>query len=247
MFTKTHAKYIQSLHHKKFRDEFGVFFAEGPRAVGDLLQAANLHCTLLIATADWLLAHANLIKKIPEVLEVQPHELQKASALQQAHQVLAVFNKKTTDADIPAATGNLTLLLDGLQDPGNMGTIIRTADWFGVQQIVCTPDCADQYNPKVVQGTMGSLARIQLYYSDAAEWLQNRGEVNVYATMLDGIPLQKVAPFKSGIIILGNEGRGISAELLQLANKKITIPRRGGAESLNAGVAMGIVLAHITV
>jgi RNA methyltransferase, TrmH family len=246
MFTKTHAKYIQSLHHKKFRDEYGVFFAEGPKLVPELIAGKFSPCTMLAATAGWLAEHASWLKKqaIDEVLELKDFELEKISALSQPNKVLAVFEKLETDENFNPA-GKITIILDALQDPGNMGTIIRIADWFGIPNIICSLNCADRYNPKVVQGTMGSIGRVNLVYTDVEAWLAAHKKLPVFATALDGVPLQKVQKIKEGIIIIGNESKGIGEQLMQLATKKITIPRKGQAESLNAAVALGVVLAQL--
>jgi RNA methyltransferase, TrmH family len=246
MFTKSHAKYIQSLHHKKFRDEYEVFFAEGPKLVPELVEGGFFPCKLLAATAEWLNTNAAWLKKqaIADVLEVKDFELEKISALNQPNQVLAVFTKQQADAGFNPA-GKITIVLDGLQDPGNMGTIIRIADWFGVPNIVCTPNCADPYNPKVVQATMGSLGRANMVYTDAVSWLSNHPQLPVYAAALEGMPLQNCSRIKEGVIIIGNESKGIGEALLQLATQKITIAKKGQAESLNAAVALGIVLAQL--
>ncbi len=246
MFTKTHAKYIQSLHHKKFRDEYRVFFAEGPKLVPELIDGRFSPCTLLLATAEWLAEHDSWLKKqvIDEVVELKDFELDKISALSQPNKVLAVFEKLETDEDFNPA-GNITILLDGLQDPGNMGTIIRIADWFGIPNIVCSTNCADRYNPKVVQATMGSIGRVNMVYTGLVDWLSAQKGLPVYAAALDGVPLQKIPKVKEGIIIIGNESKGIGEPLMQMATKKITIPRKGQAESLNAAVALGVVLAQL--
>lgn len=244
MINKTHTKYIQSLHHKKFRDEYGVFIAEGPKVVLDLLDSREFVCKQLIALESWLQQNENTLAAYSgtEVFAVKDFELEKISLLTTAHSVLAVFEQKqaTAPADI---TKKLTLVLDNIQDPGNMGTIIRTADWFGVHDIVCSLGCADRYNPKVVQSTMGSLARVNVYYTDLPEWLQQNTTVKKYAAALDGKNINTLKNITEGIIIIGNEGRGISEPVMQLVNEKITIPKIGEAESLNAAVATGIILA----
>jgi RNA methyltransferase, TrmH family len=246
MFTKTHAKYIQSLHDKKHRDAEGVFFAEGPKVVAELLQGNKFACTLLAATAAWLQQNQDWLRglAIGQVLEVKDFELEKISALSQPNQVLAVLVQRKPSTDFNTS-GQLTILLDGLQDPGNLGTILRTADWFGVSNIVCTPNCADVYNPKVVQSTMGSLGRVNVVYTDALAWL-DRQKAPLYAAALDGTALGQVGRVKEGILVIGNESKGVSPAILQRAQHTITIPRspRGQAESLNAAVALGIVLAQ---
>ena len=158
--------------------------------------------------------------------------------------VLAVFEKRDENTDIQTA-GKITLVLDTIQDPGNLGTIIRIADWFGVTDIICSEGCADMYNPKVVQSTMGSLGRVNIVYTDLANWLKENKQVNIYSATLKGKDIATLGKLKEGILIIGNEANGISDEVMQLVNEKITIPKIGKAESLNAAVATGIILALI--
>ena len=142
-------------------------------------------------------------------------------------------------------TGKITLVLDTIQDPGNLGTIIRTADWFGIENIICSPACADMYNPKVVQSTMGSLARVNIFYTNLEEWLQKNKKIKKYATALNGKNISELKNVKEAIIIIGNEGKGISDAVMDLVEEKITIPKIGEAESLNAAVATGIILSSV--
>lgn len=136
-------------------------------------------------------------------------------------------------------------MVDDLQDPGNMGTIIRIADWFGIDQIVCSKNSVEYYNPKVVQSTMGSLARVNIFYTDLISFIQNNKEIPLYAAALKGESVFEMGRIEEGIIVIGNESKGIHAELLKLSTHKITIPRFGHAESLNAAVAAGIILSHL--
>ncbi len=245
MLSKSYAKYIQSLHHKKFRDETGLFFAEGPKLVGDLLADKKFHCRSLLATADWQ-AHAVGWGGVAadEWIAVSAAELDKISALTTPNQVLAVFEQAAADGDF-SPRGGLTLLLDGVQDPGNMGSILRTADWFGVCNVVCTPTCADAYAPKVVQGSMGSIARLNMVYTDALNWLAGHDGLPVYGAVLDGADVTTIGKIPEGILVAGSEGRGISAALLEQVSHKVTIPGKGGAESLNVAVAVGVILSHL--
>ena len=244
MLNKTHTKYIQSLHHKKFRDELGEFIAEGPKVVLELLDSREFVCIYIVAIESWVEANEKLLQKYPgpQVFAVKDFELEKISLLTTANNVLAVFKKKATAAFFPE--NKITLVLDGIQDPGNFGTIIRTADWFGIENIVCSPASADMYNPKVVQSTMGSLSRINIVYTKIEELLQQTG-INKYAAALHGTPVNDCKKLTEAVIIIGNEGKGISQAVMQLANEKITIPRIGEAESLNAAVATGIILAQV--
>ncbi len=246
MISKTHTKYIQSLQHKKFRDEYGEFIAEGPKVVTELLACGKFNCRELYAVNTWLDAHAALPKKYTATtfIEIKEFELEKISAMATPNNVLAVFEKRKQHADI-RFEGKITLLLDTIQDPGNFGTIIRNADWFGIESVICSRDCADMYNPKVVQSTMGSLGRVNILYDNPGEWIQKNSAVKIYAATLHGTAVSRLKGIREGIIIIGNEARGISEELMQLVNEKITIPKKGEAESLNAAVASGIILSHI--
>ena len=240
MISKSQVKYIQSLGQKKHRDEEQVFVAEGPRLVTDLLQSINVVVTQLYASRDWLEANEEFLKDI-NTNAVLDRELESISQLKTPNKVVAVV--KRFEQKEPMPQGTISLLLNTIQDPGNLGTIIRIADWFGVNQIVCSKDSADMYNPKVVQATMGSIARVNVYYTDLHAWLEKHAEVRVYATMLEGKDVTKMSTIKEGIIMIGNEAMGIDEHLLEFANEKITIPKKGKADSLNAAVATGIVLA----
>jgi TrmH family RNA methyltransferase len=137
-------------------------------------------------------------------------------------------------------------VLDTIQDPGNLGTIIRIADWFGIGQIICSNDCADVYNPKVVQATMGSIGRVKVFYADLEEWLYKQKNIPIYATALEGKDITKMPVIREGMIVIGNESNGIHEGILALTNERITIPGKGKAESLNAAVATGIILSHLS-
>ena len=245
MLSKSDTKYIQSLHLKKYRDASHNFIAEGSKVVLDLLQCNLLACQHIFGLEEWLHANEPFVRKYySEPLQVVlPHELEKISALHTPNQVLAVFEKP---APAPVMLkGHISLVLDDIQDPGNMGTIIRIADWFGVTNIICSLHSADVYNPKVVQSTMGSLGRVNIIYANLSEWLAQNNGIPVYAAALDGKNLTQEKRIQEGILIIGNESKGISEALLQMASQKITIPRTGAAESLNAAVATGIILSHL--
>ena len=242
MLVKSQVKYIQSLGQKRQRDEDGVFVAEGPRLVADLL-AAPAQFVEIFATPAWLSEHATLISGL-QLHEVDDADLERLSQLATPNQVVAVVRKFVQPAAIEVKQ-RLVLALDALQDPGNLGTIIRTADWFGIDQIVCGHECADMYNPKVVQATMGSIARVKVIYTGLEEWLSSGEQLKVYATALEGRDIRKIGKIDEGIIVIGNEAKGISPAVISLAQERITIPRRGQAESLNAAVATGIILSYI--
>ncbi len=242
MLVKSQVKYIQSLGQKKSRDESGAFIAEGPKIVSELLQEIPGQVQQVLGLKEWLTDHAKLLNGI-EAIEISPAELEKISHLQTPNQVLAVLRKFEQVSAINLK-GKLVLALDTIQDPGNLGTIIRIADWFGIEHIICDHDSADQYNPKVVQATMGSIARVKLLYTDLAGWLTEQ-KTTIYAAALEGENITTMQKPVEGIIVIGNESKGISPDILQLVTKKITIPQKGKAESLNAAVATGIILSHL--
>jgi TrmH family RNA methyltransferase len=244
MLSKSHAKYIQSLHHKKFRDIENGFIAEGGKVVMELLLSKKIRCREIYGMQEWLNSNEGLIRKyFTGPLEVvQDHELEKISALATPHQVLAVFEKAGSRPVSPS--GKISLVLDNIQDPGNLGTIIRIADWFGIKDIICSEHTADIYNPKVVQSTMGSLGRVNVLYTELGGWIQQNRQVKIYAAALNGKNVKEIK-LKEGLLLIGNEAKGINEALLEIADEKITIPRLGDAESLNAAVATGIILSHI--
>ena len=246
MLSKTHTKYIQSLQHKKLRDETGLFIAEGPKVVMDLLNSRKFVCKEIFALNNWLQEHSKQFSLLRDtvITGVEDFELQKISSLSTAHAVVAVFEKRKPVYKIETAL-KITLLLDTIQDPGNLGTIIRIADWFGIENIVCSVGCADMYNAKVVQSTMGSLGRVNVIYTDLTGWLDENKKIKIYSASLEGKDMKAIGKLKEGILIIGNEANGVSEEVMKLVNEKINIPRIGEAESLNAAVATGIILSHI--
>lgn len=247
MITRSEAKYIQSLGHKKFRDEEKLFVAEGPKIVAELADSMNSSIKTIYATKEWWQQQDALRARLPQeaAIEVTPAELERISFLTTPHQVLGIFRQRIAPSAM-SFHSRVSLMLDGLQDPGNMGTIIRIADWFGVQQVIASKESADVYNPKVVQASMGSIARVHVLYEDLPAFLKNHAAIPVYAAALEGQPLASVGKLKEGIILIGNESKGVSEDLLKIAQHKITIPRIGEAESLNAAVATGIILSVVS-
>ena len=243
MLVKQKIKYIQTLGQKKFREKEGLFIAEGPKLVNELLEADTIAVKEVYALNEWVynnpLLPANII-----LTEISEQELEKISQLTTPNQVVAIVQQFDT-GNIITAKDQITLALDTVQDPGNLGTIVRIADWFGIKQIVCSLDSADMYNPKVVQSTMGSIARVKIIYTDLNEWLGTQENIPIYAASLQGENIASIKKINEGIIIIGNESRGISEEIMKLATIRITIPAKGKAESLNAAVATGIILSHI--
>lgn len=249
MATKTQIQFVRSLQSRKLRDERGLFVAEGPKVVDELLEAPGVQVQDVFATPRWAETSGERVRRTGGTLvEVDDQTLHRMSSLTTAHGVIAVFSRPRFEPwDESRWSRAFTLVLDGIQDPGNLGTIIRCADWFAVENVVCSSACADAYNAKVVQATMGSITRVRVSYeSDLPGFLQNvRGEAAVFAAALGGDNLYEIAPPEAGFVIIGNESRGISDDLLAMTDRLITIPRLGKAESLNAGVATGIVLSHL--
>ena len=241
MLVKSQIKYIQSLGHKKYRDEEKCFIAEGPKIVTELLSSTNIRVRQVFATGEFI---HEINNKNTEVIEVTEEELARISQLKTPNKVIAIAEQPAFYGEI-SVRGKVSLVLDTIQDPGNMGTIIRTADWFGVDQVICSEDCADVYNPKVIQATMGSIARVNVFYTDIASWLPKQG-VTIYAAMLDGEKVNTMEKITEGIILIGNESRGIDKALTGLNTHHITISKKGNAESLNAAVATGIILSFLT-
>ena len=244
MISKNKIKYIRSLELKKNRNKEGKFVAEGFKVVDDLL--ALQPADLIVATQEWL--HGKHLAAQTEVIEVTEEELKKVSFLQHPQQVLAVF-RQAQDGDFSINTQELSLVLDGVQDPGNLGTIIRIADWFGITHIYCSQDTADVYNPKVVQATMGSIARVKVEYGNLLALVESLpADVPVYGTLLDGDNIYQQQLENRGLIVMGNEGKGISPALAKKVNRRLLIPNfpegRATADSLNVAIATAITCSE---
>ena len=263
MLSKGQQKRIRQLGMKKFRMAEGLFVAEGPKVVGDLLRAGFV-AEDIYATPDSTLPTPDSSLLPPDSSPLScpllpaPHhslahyhlttddDLAKASFLQHPQGIIGIF-RIPAQQDIIIPENDLTLMLDGIQDPGNLGTIIRIADWFGIRQVICSPDTADAYSPKVVQATMGSIARVTLAYQPLQPLLESLPtNFPVYGTLLDGNNIYRQQLTNHGIIIMGNEGNGISAPIRQLITHRILIPSFGnaGAESLNVAVATAITCSE---
>lgn len=240
MLSKSTIKYIQSLQHKKFRDEHKAFIAEGPKVVGELLASGSFRCRKIFATEEWIDQATPALHEEYDnlIFPVEHFELEKIANLSTPNQVVAEFEKK--EFAITDYRNRITFVLDDIQDPGNLGTIIRTADWFGIPQILCSENTVDLYNNKVVQSTMASLGRVAVAYANLAELLLKK-PVPCFAATTEGKNVSEVRALKEGMIVIGNESKGISKQILSLADEQISIPRAGLAESLNAAVAASII------
>lgn len=239
MLSKNDVKDIQSLCHKKHRDEAQLFVAEGPKLAEELLKS-NFEIVSVYALKDWINENNNISSSAIEISEV---ELRKISSLQTPNKVLVIARQKELVKE-PVLKDTITLVLDGIQDPGNLGTIIRIADWFGVKQIVASNDTVEVYNPKVVQSTMGSICRVDLWYKELDEWMTTI-DTPVYGALLNGQSIYKAQKTREAVLVIGNESKGIRASIGDRVKYPVTIPRIGEAESLNAAVATGIILSHL--
>ena len=243
MISKSQISFIKSLHQKKIRKERGLFIVEGLKSIQEFINSEYLvdsvYCTeYLMPKLD------NLSRKIKPVI-ISESELSRISTLSTPQAILAVVQiPKHTEVNIKKLESSFLLALDGVQDPGNLGTIIRTADWFGLNTILCSMDTAEVYNPKVVQASMGSLSRVNIIYTDLGV-LFSQTNIPVYGALLDGKSIYETDFGQAGIILLGNEGNGISKDLLDKINYPITIPRYGKAESLNVAISASIFCSEL--
>ena len=244
MLSKNKIKYIKSLDLKKNRKKDNVFVAEGHKLVGELL--GKFHCVLLVAKDSWLSEHTEV--DADEILQVTSDELTRVSFLKQPQDVLAVFKQPNYLMDTEVIRQSLCLALDDVQDPGNLGTIIRIADWFGIEHIFCSQGTVDVFNPKVMQATMGAIARVQIHYCDLQELISSHPDIPIYGTFLDGNDMYNESLSANGLIVMGNEGNGISQEISQHINKRLYIPNypanRETSESLNVAIATAVVCAE---
>ncbi len=245
MISKNQIKFIRQLEQKKYRRHERLFVAEGTKVVDDLLVRYQPHS--LFATREYLTSRPSLLQTAFEVVEVTDDELQRISFQQHPQQVLALFplpENKNPEVN----KEKLALALDGIQDPGNLGTIIRIADWFGIDTIICSEDTVDAWNPKVVQATMGSIARVNIIYTDLLALLNTLPKgFPVYATLLDGKNIYQQPLSTNGLIIMGNEGNGISDAVRQKTNRRLLIPsfhQGDTADSLNVAIATAITCSE---
>jgi len=243
MLSKAQNKYIRSLTQHKFRREFSAFIAEGDKIAKEWLQSAAA-IQHIVALEAWAVQHQSLIANHPEAALhiVKESELSALSALQTPNQALLVVAMPAKEMALPA--DEWSIALDNIQDPGNMGTVIRIADWFGINHIVCANECVDTYNPKVIQAAMGGHLRVQIHRTELKEFLSG-SNIPVLVAALNGSNLYNLPRQQAATLVIGNESKGVSEGIMQLATHKITIPRKGGAESLNAAVSTGIICSHL--
>ena len=246
MISKNEIKSIKALAVKKIRQEKGLFIAESHKLVEELLGV--MECTLVVATEEWVNKNSRSVKNIRTEI-VSETVLKQISLLQTPQDVLAVFRIPNHQSSIEIAEKELVLALDNIQDPGNLGTIVRIADWFGIKNTFCSIGTADIYNPKSIQATMGAIARVKLHYMDLQKELGKlKKKIPVYGTLLNGKDIYKSVLTENGIIIMGNEGNGISKEVCSHVTDPLYIPSYPAdaptSESLNVAVATAITCAE---
>ena len=249
MISKNQISLITSLHHKKFRKEHGLFIAEGEKVVKDLLQS-DFKVLELYATADFYEVGIPKIKTKREPEIISEKELAKISALTTPQHILAVAEIPASEGEIIFTENNLSLLLDDIQDPGNLGTIIRIADWFGITNLICSETSTDAFSPKVVQACMGSLFRVKVFYVPLESLLEANRKAHklpVYGSLLDGNDIYKTDLSTEGLILIGNESKGISDSLKKYITVPLTIPsfsKTGKIDSLNAAMAAAMICSE---
>lgn len=244
MISKSKIKLFRSLEKKKYRDEHGLFIAEGNKLIADLMPA--FACEWLFAKTSWMATQGNLPAKEIDIAEED--DITKVSLLKNPQDVLAIFKRPVYQLEDADPTDQLILALDGVQDPGNLGTIVRLADWFGIEHIICSPDTADAFSPKTVQASMGALARVKVHYTSLSDYLEKYNQTALYGTFLNGENIYEKTLTKNGIIIMGNEGNGIRPEIEKQINQRLYIPNyplnRETSESLNVAIAAAIICAE---
>lgn len=243
MLSKAQISLINSLQHKKYRKLHNLFIVEGVKSVSEFANSSFTVDSIYATEGIW-----TKLNKIPHKIKsfiTSDNEFKKISLLNNPQGVLALVQIPSAKVlQLESLKGGHTLLLDGIQDPGNMGTIIRTAEWFGMERIVCSPDCVDVYNPKVVQATMGSLSRLAVFYSDLHTLLMQT-DLPSYGAVLNGESIYKTDFGTEGLIIMGNEGNGISEKVISAIKHPVTIPNFGKAESLNVAIATTVFCSEL--
>ena len=243
MLSKAQISLITTLQNKKYRKQHGLFIVEGIKSVKEFI-SSNYQVESIFYTDDANTKVGKISHNIKSH-ELTDTELQKISALKSPQGILALVKLPLQQKIVLNNLKNkFSLVLDDVQDPGNLGTIIRTAEWFGIEHIICSIGTVDAYNPKVVQATMGSLARIQVHYTELNDFIPTSG-LKVYGALLNGQSIYQTEWADEGLIVMGNEGNGISDEIIAMIDQAVTIPRVGHAESLNVAVATTIFCSEI--
>jgi TrmH family RNA methyltransferase len=250
VLSKNRIKYLASLKMKKFRDEYGQFLAEGDKIVSDVLRNGIKNASAIASTPEWLKDNISLTGSVKEIYEASLQDLGKISSFETAPDVIGLFDIPEYVPDFDEIGQLFSIGLDSIQDPGNLGTIIRTADWFGISNIFCNHGCADVYNPKTIQASMGAVFNVKVHYTDLYELLGRLSDLKNYTvigTYLNGEHLNNLKDLKKGIMLFGNESRGIATEYSRYIKNRVTIPPfntgRVHVESLNVASSVAIALA----
>lgn len=250
MLSKNKLKYIQSLHQKKYRQQYGAFLVEGAKSVQEVL-LSDFSIEFVVATEEFHKENAPAIDHQRTPVEIASvADLERAGTLESNNAALAVVRTKE-NRPLLAGPGELALILDDIRDPGNLGTILRIADWYGIRKIICSETTADIYNPKVISASKGSFTRVQWWYGDLLPVLSQlttspKGSLSVYGAFLNGDDVHHLTVQSSGgYVVMGNESNGIRPEVANFVTQRVTIPRYGGAESLNVGIATAVLLDNI--
>jgi TrmH family RNA methyltransferase len=250
MLSSANIKLINSLALKKYRDRHKLFIIEGDKLVNEFL-ASNRTINLLLARSGWIdKTDGRLLSAAGEIITVSENELRKASRLKTPHNTLALVGIEDSVPEVSSLSGKLSIALDNIRDPGNMGTIIRIAAWFGIENIICSSGTVDVYNPKTIQASMGALIHVNVSYSELPGFIHSLSESGtpVYATALDGEPVYNISLPAGGLLLFGNESRGLSEEVMSCATKKITIPPHNkplpGIDSLNVAMTAAIICSE---
>jgi TrmH family RNA methyltransferase len=250
MISRNKSKFIISLQKKKVRDEEKLYIIEGDKLVREFL-SAGIHLKTIIAKPEFISSlPAELITNVGEIEDVSFDDLKRISTLKTPHNAIAIVPMQVKHMDLSAIFKSLSVALDSVQDPGNFGTIIRAAAWFGIKNIICSNDCVDVYNPKVIQSSMGALLHVNIYYYDLKEVLieARMNNISVFGTFIDGGSIYNNELDKKGIILLGNESKGISEDIIPFVSEKIMIPKfntaKAGIDSLNVGMAASIIFSE---
>ncbi len=238
-------KNFKSLHDRKYRQKYHNFIVEGAKLANEVLRSGTHQVEMVAATTDWLETNKALLRNVESIIPVAEGELKKISLLTTPNQVFLVVKQPDLAFDEKSVANGLSLYLDDIRDPGNLGTILRIADWFGIPWVFCSPGSVEAYNPKVVQAGIGAFSRVKCVEMDFDELLSKLPTLPIYGTVLDGDSIFDTKATGPAIIAIGNESRGLSAEIQAKLTHRISIPKGvgGGAESLNAAVATGIVCA----
>lgn len=248
MLSNAQIKLIRSLEQKKYRNQYGLYVAEGEKIVAEILKS-KANFDKVFVTQNWIDNNSDLYLPNEQLINiVSETELNKISFLHTPNEALALMPVYYPSINNFSMDDNLVLALDTIQDPGNMGTIMRIADWFGINAIVCSENCVDVFNPKVIQATMGAFLRVKVYYTNLEDFLKNRKNeaIPIYGALLNGEVIYNAELSKNGILIMGNESKGIHENLMKFIDKPLFIPKMGGAESLNVSVATGIICSEFS-